>query len=108
MYSFNKKEKDDLKGHISAFNKLLYDLSNVGVNLDDVDKAIRLLTSVKASHPQSFSTTLYGRDIITLVQVKSALFSSEKMEKKEEMKEEEAGEEGSKNNLGDTKCFYKR
>ena len=56
LYSFKKKEKDNLKGHIGAFNKLLCDLSNVGVKLDDEDKAIILLTSVKVSHPQLFST----------------------------------------------------
>ena len=50
LYSFKKKEEDDLKRHIGVFNKLLCDSSNVGVKLDDEDKAIILLTSVKVSH----------------------------------------------------------
>ena len=83
MYSFRRKKGVDLQAHIGEFNKLLNELSNVGFKLDDEDKAIILLTSVKSTHNQLFNTLLYGRDTITVKQVKKALFSSEKMDNKE-------------------------
>ena len=59
------------------------DLSNVGVKLDDEDNAIIFLTSVKSTHKHLFNTLLYGRDSVTLEQVKKALSSSEKLEMKD-------------------------
>ena len=66
LYSLKRKEGVDLQSHIGEFNKLLCDLSNVGVKLDDEDKSIILLTSVKFTHMHLFITLLYGRDTITV------------------------------------------
>ena len=40
LYSLKRKEDMDLRAHIGEFNKLLCDLSNVGVKLEDEDKSI--------------------------------------------------------------------
>ena len=50
LYSFRWKERIDFQSHIGEFNKLLSELSNVGFKLDDEDKDIILLTSVKSTH----------------------------------------------------------
>ena len=94
LYSLKRKEGVDLQSHIGEFNKLLCDLSNVGVKLDDEDKAIILLTSVKSTHMHLFNTLLYGRDTITVEQVKAALLSSEKMEKED------------KKDMGDSQALF--
>ena len=83
LYSFRRKEGVDLQSYIGEFNKLLCELSNVGFKLDDEDKSIILLTFVKSTHNQLFNTLLYGRDTITVEQVKKALFSSKKMDNQE-------------------------
>ena len=78
FYSFKWKEEVDLQAYIGKFNKLLCELSNVGLNLDDKDKAIILLTSIKSTHNQLFITLLYERETITVEHVKKALFSRDR------------------------------
>ena len=80
FYSFNRKYVVDLQSHVGEFNKFLCDLTNVGVKLDDEDKAIVLLTSIKSTYKHIFNILLYGRDLVTLEQVKKALYLSKKLE----------------------------
>ena len=46
------KEGRDIQGHIDDFNKLIVDLSNIGVEYDNEDKALVLLYSL----PKSYET----------------------------------------------------
>lgn len=80
MYSFQKKKGDELHKHISEFNKLVYDLANYGMQMNDEDKTIIMQTSVKSTHMHMFNTLLFGRYIIPVGQVKRALLSSYIME----------------------------
>ena len=40
FFTWKMKEGRDLQGHIHDFNKLIVDLSNIGVEYDDEDKAL--------------------------------------------------------------------
>ncbi|GJS83328.1 retrovirus-related pol polyprotein from transposon TNT 1-94 [Tanacetum coccineum] len=66
-----------LSGHIDEFNKLIGDLANIDVNIDDEDQALMLLTSLPSSYDNFVETFLYGRESLTLEDVLSSLNSRE-------------------------------
>lgn len=66
-----------MKDHLDEFNKLILDLENVNINLEDEDKALFLLSSLPDSYEHFVDTLLYGRQILTLKDVKSALESKD-------------------------------
>ncbi|GKE82890.1 hypothetical protein Tco_1552890 [Tanacetum coccineum] len=63
--------------HIGEFNKLIGDLANIGVDIDDEDQALMLLTSLPPSYDNFVETLLYGRESLTLEDVLSSLNSRE-------------------------------
>ncbi|GJR24430.1 retrovirus-related pol polyprotein from transposon TNT 1-94 [Tanacetum coccineum] len=70
---FGKK----LSEHIDEFNKLVGDLANIDVDIDDKDQALMLLTSLPSSYDNFVETLLYGRESLTLEDVLSSLNSRE-------------------------------
>ena len=66
-----------MKDHLDEFNKLILVLENVNVNLEDKDKALFLLSSLPDSYEHFVDTLLYGRQILTLKYVRSALESKD-------------------------------
>nr|GEZ33811.1 retrovirus-related Pol polyprotein from transposon TNT 1-94 [Tanacetum cinerariifolium] len=62
-----------LSEHINEFNKLIGDLANIDVDIDDEDQAIMLLTSLLSSYDKFVETLLYGRESLTLEDVLSSL-----------------------------------
>ncbi|GJR94831.1 retrovirus-related pol polyprotein from transposon TNT 1-94 [Tanacetum coccineum] len=66
-----------LSEHVDDFNKLIGDLANIGVDIDDEDQALMLLTSLPSSYDNFVETLLYGRDSLTLEDVLSSLNSLE-------------------------------
>nr|GEY90817.1 retrovirus-related Pol polyprotein from transposon TNT 1-94 [Tanacetum cinerariifolium] len=50
-----------LSEHIYKFNKLIGDLANIDVDIDDKDQALMLLTSLPSSYDNFVETLLYGR-----------------------------------------------
>ncbi|GJZ20305.1 zinc finger, CCHC-type containing protein [Tanacetum coccineum] len=63
--------------HIDEFNKLISDLVNIDVDIDDEDRALMLLTSLPPSYDNFVETLLYGRESLTLEDVLSSLNSRE-------------------------------
>ncbi|GJU72776.1 retrovirus-related pol polyprotein from transposon TNT 1-94 [Tanacetum coccineum] len=66
-----------LSEHIDEFNKLIGDLANIDVDIDDEDQALMLLTSLPPSYDNFVETLLYGRESLTLEDVLSSLNSRE-------------------------------
>jgi hypothetical protein len=55
---------------LTEFNKILNDLKNIEVNLEDEDKTILLLCALPRSFESFNDTMLYGKeDIVTLEEV---------------------------------------
>ncbi|GJZ72622.1 hypothetical protein Tco_0636768 [Tanacetum coccineum] len=54
-----------LSEHIHMFNKLIGDLANIDVDIDDEDQALMLLTSLPSSYDNFVETFLYGRESLT-------------------------------------------
>jgi hypothetical protein len=63
--------------HLDEFNKILMDFKNINVQVDDGDQALILLCLLPDLFDNFVNSMLYGRDTISLADVKSALNSME-------------------------------
>ena len=82
------EEGSSLANHIDNFNKVILDLEDINVKLEDGDKVIILLSFLPPSYEHFIDTLLYGRQSITMVDVKDSL-SSKEVTKKVETKDGE-------------------
>nr|GEU67525.1 zinc finger, CCHC-type [Tanacetum cinerariifolium] len=55
-----------LRDYINEFNKLILDLVNIDIEIDDEDQAFMLLTSLPSSYENLMDTLLYGRESLTM------------------------------------------
>ncbi|GKA36359.1 retrovirus-related pol polyprotein from transposon TNT 1-94 [Tanacetum coccineum] len=77
LFTFYMHSGKKLSKHIDEFNKLIGDLANINVDIDDEDQALMLLTSLPPSYNKFVETLLYGRESLTLEDVLSSLSSRE-------------------------------
>ena len=77
LYTFSMKDGTTLKDHVDEFNKLILDLENVNIVLEDEDRTLILLSSLPNSYEHFVDTLLYGRQTLTLKDVKNALESKD-------------------------------
>lgn len=115
------EEGSSLATHIDNFNMIILDLEDINVKLENKEKAIILLSSLPPSYKHFVDILLYGRQSITMTDVKDSL-SSKKVTKRAETKEGESltvkgRPEKKKNNKGNKrgksksknkilKCFH--
>ena len=78
LYSFKMVESKAITEQLAEFNKILDDLENIEVNLEDEDKAILLLYALPRSFDSFKDTMLYGKEgTVTLEEVQAALRTKE-------------------------------
>ncbi|KAK2442835.1 alpha carbonic anhydrase [Trifolium repens] len=78
LYFYRMVESKSMTEQLAEFNKIIDDLANVDVNLEDGDKALHLLCTLPKSYESFKDTMLYGRESpITLEEVQSALRTKE-------------------------------
>ncbi|GJY07146.1 retrovirus-related pol polyprotein from transposon TNT 1-94 [Tanacetum coccineum] len=70
------------KLYIDEFNKLIGDMANIEVDIDDEDQALMLPTSLPSSYDNFLDTLLYGRKSLTLEDVLYTLNSRELKKRK--------------------------
>ncbi|KAL5774200.1 hypothetical protein ACOSP7_011757 [Xanthoceras sorbifolium] len=80
LYSLRMSEGTSLGSHIDEFESLIMDLQNLDVNIEDEDQALLLLCSLPSSYRHFKETMLYGKDTISLKDVKTALETKEKID----------------------------
>ncbi|KAH9801673.1 hypothetical protein KPL71_001112 [Citrus sinensis] len=81
------EEGSSISDHINAFNKIILDLEDINVKIEDEDKTMILLCSFLSSYEHLVDTLIYGRQALTMVDVKETL--SSKAATKKESKEAE-------------------
>ncbi|GJV05615.1 hypothetical protein Tco_1343271 [Tanacetum coccineum] len=77
LYTFYMPAGRNISEHIDKFNKIVLDLANIEVKLEDEDLDLLLLTSLPASYEHFVDTLLYGREALTLEDVVATLNSKE-------------------------------
>ena len=92
LYSFKMVESKAIMEQLTEFNKILDDLENIKVNLEDEDKAILLLCALPRSFESFKDTMLYGKEgTVTLEEVQAALRTKE-LTKSKDLRVHENGE----------------
>ena len=87
LYTFSLKDGVAIKDHVDEFNKLILDLENVNIILEDEDRALILLSSLLESSEHFVDTLLYRRQSLMLKDVKNALESKD-LKKRAEVKDQ--------------------
>jgi hypothetical protein len=75
------QEGSDLVGHINVFSQMVTDLEQLGVAVDDEDKAIILLCSLPSSYEHVVTTLTYGKESIKIGDITAALLAREQRRK---------------------------
>ncbi|KAH9752684.1 hypothetical protein KPL71_014795 [Citrus sinensis] len=83
LYTLQMEEGSSLTTHIDAFNRIILDLEDINVKIEDEDKAIILLSSLPSSYEHFVDTLLYGRQSLAMQDFKEALSSKESSKKSE-------------------------
>ncbi|GKE67913.1 hypothetical protein Tco_1522074, partial [Tanacetum coccineum] len=74
--------------HIDEFNKLILDLGNIDINIEDENQALMLLTSLPSSYENFVETLLYGGGILKKEDVLATLNLRELKKRTEGTKED--------------------
>lgn len=66
-----------IRKHMDEFNKIILDLKNINIRIDEEDCAILLLSSLPRTYEHFVDTMLHGKYSLTEAEVKYALNSKE-------------------------------
>jgi hypothetical protein len=78
LYFYRMVESKSITEQLAEFNKIIDDLANIDVKLEDEDKALHLLCTLPKSYESFKDTMLYGKETpVTLEEVQSALRTKE-------------------------------
>ena len=83
LYSFKMTEDKVLAGQLNMFNKLILDLENIDVKIDDEDQVLLLLCVFPRTHAHFKETLLYRRESLTIKEVQSTLYFKDLNDQKE-------------------------
>ncbi|GJS87527.1 reverse transcriptase domain-containing protein [Tanacetum coccineum] len=88
LYTYYMSPSTKLGDHIDEFNKLILDLTNIDIEIEDEDQALMLVGSLPSSYENFVETLLYGRESVTMEDVLATLNSRELKKRTEGTKEE--------------------
>ena len=82
LYTLHMGLGKDLRKHLDDFNKVMLDLLGIGVNIEEEDQAIILLSSRPKVYDHFVDTMLYGKETLKMSEVKVTL-NSRKLQRKQ-------------------------
>ncbi|KAH9648891.1 hypothetical protein KPL70_025781 [Citrus sinensis] len=91
MFTLKMTEGSSLDKHIDEFNQVCDTLATIDEALDDEGKALLLVSSLPGSYKNFVDALMYGRQALSLDEVKSALNTKELQEKRQNL-DQETGE----------------
>ena len=75
LYTFKMPSGKSFEDHLDDFNTIILDLENIEIKVDDEDQVLLLLLiSLPSQHDSLLDMLIYGRDSLSLDEVKAALF----------------------------------
>jgi hypothetical protein len=77
FFGFRYVEGISMPEHLNNLNKILADLQNLDVNIDDEDKAVVLINSLPDTYEHLATTLMYGKDSLKFDDVSNALTNDE-------------------------------
>lgn len=77
LYTLQIEKGSSITNYINVFKKIILDLEDINVKINDEDKTIILLFSLPNSYEHLVDTLIYGRQTITMVDVKETLSSKD-------------------------------
>nr|KYP49841.1 Retrovirus-related Pol polyprotein from transposon TNT 1-94 [Cajanus cajan] len=75
LYSFEMNEDKPMGEQLDQFNKLILDLENIDVTIDNEDQALLLLCSLTRAFSYFKETMLFGRDFVSIDEVQATINS---------------------------------
>lgn len=66
LYTLNLQEGTSVEDHMDEFNRLILDLENIQIKVEDEDQALLLFWSLLSSYDILADTLIYGRDFTSL------------------------------------------
>ncbi|PON55302.1 hypothetical protein TorRG33x02_299600 [Trema orientale] len=91
LYVFRMEDGTTIEDHLDEFNKIILDLENIDVKVEEEDEAILLLNSLDKSYSNFVDTMMYSHETMSMEEVQSVLNSKE-LKKQSERKSENNGE----------------
>ena len=92
IFCFQHKKGTSMNEHLNDFNKMIADLKNLDVEIDDEDKALLLLNSLPDTYEHLVTTLLYGKEKIKFIDVSNALVNNEYRKKDQIVHKESTSE----------------
>jgi len=92
LCSFKMVEPKSNTEQLMKFNKILDDLANIEVNMENEDKALLLLCSLSTSFEHFKDTTLYGKEDTTILEEVQVASRTKELTKFKDLKVDEGGE----------------
>lgn len=77
LYFFKMSEDKVLAEQLDMFKKMIHDLENIDVKIQDEDQALLLLCALPGSHVHFKETLFYGRKSLTFEEVQSTMYSKD-------------------------------
>lgn len=85
LFRFQFKTGNSLSEHLNDYNKILADLQNLDVKINDEDKTVLFLNSLPDTYDHLTTTLLYGKDEIKFDDVCNALINNEFQKKDQQV-----------------------